>query len=37
MDEDEIQTDKVPTSDILVTNQTLSFSGTMVEKDKEKL
>lgn len=37
MDEDETQTDKIPTSDILITSQTLSFSGTMVEKDKEKL
>lgn len=32
-----MQTDKVPTSDILVTSQTLSFLGTMVEKDEEKL
>lgn len=36
MDEDEIQTNKVLTSDILVTSQTHSFSGTIVEKYKEK-
>lgn len=35
MDEDKIQTNKVFT--ILVISQTLSFSGAMVEEDKEKL
>lgn len=36
MDEDEIQTDKVPTSDILVTSQTLSFSDRKIQRRKLK-